>query len=168
MAVQPPEFGSLDYRTLMRAMPAGVSVLTAQDAHGHGEGLTVNAVTSVSLSPPILLVCVHQLSRMRLLLSVGTPVVVNVLSQAQSDVARRFASSVNDRFSGVAHAVRPGGYVTIDGAVAHVRCTVREIAEVGDHSVVYADVTGGESNGGRPLLFYSHAYHALDGTARDG
>ncbi|HEY7567837.1 MAG TPA: flavin reductase family protein [Gemmatimonadaceae bacterium] len=147
----------------MRSLPTGVSILAASDAHGRPVGLTVNAVASVSLRPPILLVCIHQRARMRSLLRVGMPLVVNVLSSGQADLARRFASSTEDRFAGVAHQVRRSGHVMITGAVAHVLCSVREIVEVGDHSVVFADVTGGDAHDGSPLVFCEQGYTAAGG-----
>ncbi len=153
----------MEYRALMRSLPTGVSILAVADAQGNAVGLTVSAVTSVSLSPPILLVCIHQRARIRSLLGVGLPIAVNILASGQAELARRFASSAQDRFGGVEHTLRPNGYVMIAGAVAHIFCSVRDIVEVGDHSVVYGNVMGGESYDGRPLLFYDHVYSSPNG-----
>lgn len=149
----------------MGALPTGVTVLAVRDASGEPVGLTVNAVASVSLIPPMLLVCIHQRARVRALLRRGASFVLNVLSTSQADIARCCASAVPDRFAGIDYAVTSGDAVVIKGVVAHIKCTIRDIAEVGDHSVVYADVTGGQANGGRPLLFTGGKYSWTDDNA---
>lgn len=146
----------------MGALPTGVTVLALRDTSGEPVGLTVNAVASVSLTPPMLLVCIHQRARVRALLRCGTPFVLNVLSTSQADIARRCASPVPNRFAGIDHDVTSDDAVVIQGVVAHIMCAVRDIAEVGDHSVIYADVTGGQAKGGRPLLFTGGKYSWTD------
>jgi flavin reductase (DIM6/NTAB) family NADH-FMN oxidoreductase RutF len=145
----------------MGNMPTSVSVLCLTGAAGEPHGLTVNAIASVSLDPPVLLACVHRDARIRALLSARTPFVLNVLSASQAELARQFASSIRDRFQGVSYETSPDG-PRLCGAMAHISCCVREVAEVGDHAVIYADVTGGRALGGLPLVFFAGRYMSTD------
>ena len=164
-ATSPPGVAAAEYRRLMGAVPTGVAVLALHDAAREPAGLTVNAVASVSLSPPVLLVCVHRQARVRPLLQPGTPFVLNVLSSAQEPLARRFAGTVADRFTDIEYAQSADGAL-ISGAVAYIQCSVREIGEAGDHSVIFADVTGGQLAGGTPLVFSRGAYTSTSDSAR--
>jgi flavin reductase (DIM6/NTAB) family NADH-FMN oxidoreductase RutF len=159
-ATSPLGVTTAEFRRLMSAMPTSVSVLSLLGASRVAHGLTVNAVASVSLEPPILLVCVHRDARVRSHLQAGIPFVLNVLSSSQEHLARQFASNVADRFYGVAYEASAHGPL-LSSAVSHIICRVRDITEVGDHSVIFADVTGGSALGGSPLVFSSGAYASM-------
>jgi flavin reductase (DIM6/NTAB) family NADH-FMN oxidoreductase RutF len=148
---------SAEYRRLMSNMPTSVSVLAVTGAAGEPHGLTVNAIASVSLEPPVLLACIHRDARLRALLGARTPFVLNVLSASQAELARQFASSMRERFQGVSYETSPDG-PRICGAMAHITCIVRDVADVGDHAVIYADVTGGRALGSLPLVFFAGGY----------
>lgn len=96
------------YRTLMAAFPAGVAVVTAADEDGQQFGMTCTAVSSVSVSPPTLLVCIQHSSRTLAVLSRTGRFAVNLLDDRARTVAELFASRGPDRFEHVAWTARPG------------------------------------------------------------
>jgi flavin reductase (DIM6/NTAB) family NADH-FMN oxidoreductase RutF len=143
------------FREVMGHFATGVTVVTTRDPDGIPVGLTVSALTSVSLRPTLLLICVHQeaASHDELLRS-GT-FAVNVLAADQSGLAMRFArSKPAERFRGVEVESGPLGNPLLPGFLAWLECDVREVWSGGDHSVVLGEVMECAARPGDPLLFF--------------
>ena len=155
---------AFDARELRRAMGyfcTGVTVITTRDDAGRPFGLTANAVTSVSLAPPLLLVCVDRKAESHVHFFTSKVFVVNVLSEEQEDLSRRFAVSGGDKFTDVAcHPGRLGAPV-LDGTLAHLECRIVETHEGGDHVIHIGEVEHAEVHSGRPLLFFLGKYARL-------
>jgi flavin reductase (DIM6/NTAB) family NADH-FMN oxidoreductase RutF len=153
-----------DSRELRRAMGffcTGVTVITTRDDAGRPFGLTANAVTSVSLAPPLLLVCVDRQAESHAHFFTSKVFVVNILSEEQEQVSRRFAVSGGDKFTDVAcHPGRLGAPV-LDGTLAHLECRIVETHEGGDHVIHLGEVDHAEVRDGRPLLFFQGRYARL-------
>ena len=146
------------YRRLMSQFPTGVTVATTMDLRGRPQGMTASAVTSVSLEPPLVLVCVNHAADFHGAMSAATGFALNVLSSEQEHLSRRFAEERSDRFDGVAFHTGPGGLPLLAGVVAHVVCEKEGAHEAGDHTVFIGRVTGGDSFGGRPLVHFQGGY----------
>ncbi|MDA3644127.1 flavin reductase family protein [Saccharopolyspora indica] len=136
-----------DLRACMRLFPTGVALLTA----GEGDsamGMTINSVVSVSLSPPTLLVSVHQYARIAGRLVPGAEFSVSFLSADQAGLTRQFASA--DRPAGEAAVVAMGGARGANGvpfpvgAVGVLECLVDRTVPVGDHNLVIGLVVRAE------------------------
>lgn len=145
----------LDYRRAMGHFATGVAVVTACDVRGSRYGMTANSVTSVSLSPVLLLVCIAEhLPTHRAVRETGR-FNVNVLSATQGDLARRFAHPDPDKFRGV--RLRPDRDVPVlADALANFECAVYDEMAAGDHSIFVGRVeacTNGEA-GADPLLYF--------------
>lgn len=124
--------------------------------------MTANSVSSVSLEPPLISVCVDREAEMhRAILRVNN-FVVNVLSSHQETLARRFSDKHEDRFEGVGYHLNPDGLILLDGVLAHIECQREANYPGGDHTIVLGRVTGGTAYEGHPLLFYRGGYAALD------
>ena len=153
-----------DSRELRRAMGffcTGVTVITTRDDAGRPFGLTANAVTSVSLAPPLLLVCVDRKAESHAHFFTSKVFVVNILSQEQEHLSRRFAVSGGEKFTDVAcHPGRLGAPV-LDGTLAHLECRIVETHEGGDHVIHLGEVDHAEVHVGRPLLFFQGKYARL-------
>ena len=146
----------------MGVFATGVAVITTTD-QGSPVGTTANAITSVSLSPPMLLVCLDRRSRTCQAIKSEGRFTINVLDETQEELSRRFAStSVLDRFEGVGLAGEPDELPRIGGCLAHVHCEVSTIVEAGDHDVVMATVRETAVAPGRPLLFVQGTYRRLE------
>ena len=155
------------FRTVMGHFATGVCVVTARGPHGP-LGMTANAVCSLSLDPLLLLVCFDNGARTLGMVRETGRFGVNVLTEEQEDLARRFAAKglEREKFAGVAHEIYDGIPV-LDGALAFVGCDLRELLPGGDHTIGIGAVTAAELGTGEPLLWWRGAYGALEpGLAR--
>ena len=148
------------FRQLLGRFATGVAVLTARDPDGTPHGMTANSLTSVSLEPPLILVCIDHDATMHALLSGGAAFAVNVLEAHQETLSRRFAGDHEDRFDGIGYRLSPRGLVLLDGALAHLECVAWARHEAGDHTIVIGRVVDGAARDGRPLLYYRGGYAA--------
>jgi flavin reductase (DIM6/NTAB) family NADH-FMN oxidoreductase RutF len=157
MAVSAAEF-----RTTLRHFPAGVTVVTARDRQGAPYGLTVSAFASVSLAPPLVLVCIdHAATAYPALLETGW-FAVNMLGKSQEHLSRRFAASISDKFVGIGYRQGPCGLPLLDDVVASLECRVTERYPGGDHTIFIGQVESTTVTGGPPLLYFAGGYHHLE------
>ena len=152
---------SATFRQLLGHFATGVTVITATDADGRPHGMTANSLTSVSLDPPLLLLCVDHKASMHGLLSGGARFAVNILSSEQEQISRRFAGKHDDKFDGVGYRTTEKGHVLLEGALATIECEPHQCVEAGDHTIVLGRVTGGATHAGHPLLYFRGGYAAI-------
>ncbi|MGH3741413.1 MAG: flavin reductase family protein, partial [Micromonosporaceae bacterium] len=141
-------------RRTMGCFATGVAVITAWlDDEPHG--MTVNSLTSVSLDPPLLLVCFTHGARTADAVRESGRFGVNILGARQENVSNMFARRGTDHFAGL--NVRPDpdrSPPAIPGALARVGCRVERLLDVGDHVVVFGAVEQAQHREGAPLLFF--------------
>jgi flavin reductase (DIM6/NTAB) family NADH-FMN oxidoreductase RutF len=142
----------------MSRFPTGVTVATTLDPKGEPVGMTASAVASVSLVPPMLLVCVDHTADFHQAVSGATRFALSVLSSEQEHLSRRFAEDRPDRFEGIAVQPGPAGLPLIDGAVAHLVCDQWGSHVAGDHTVFFGRVTSGVVFDRRPLVHFLGDY----------
>ncbi len=154
--------GQKRFRQVMGHYPTGVTVVTALGPDGAPVGLTANSVTSVSLDPPLVLVCVSRESAsLRAILANGA-FAVNVLGAGAASTAVRFAEEEHaSRFADVAITDKGGRGPVLDGVVAWVTCDLYRTFEAGDHLILVGEVNDGEAAGGDPLVFFRSRYRDL-------
>ena len=145
----------------MRQFATGVTVVTTRDAAGRPLGLTVSAFCSVSLEPPLVLVCIDHRSETNRGLRESGLFAVSVLGEHQENVSRRFAAPGVDKLGGFAFLDGPLGLPLVPGAVAHLECSVRSFHEEGDHAVWVGEVRGAAAHPGRPLIHHGGDYRQL-------
>jgi flavin reductase (DIM6/NTAB) family NADH-FMN oxidoreductase RutF len=124
--------------------------------------MTANSLSSGSLRPALISVCVDRDAEMHDAILRVPDFVVNVLASHQETLARRFADKHEDRFDGVGYSQTPEGLILLSGALAHIECRRHAEFPAGDHTMVIGRVTGGSTNKGRPLLYYRGGYSALE------
>ncbi|GGW72029.1 oxidoreductase [Streptomyces lucensis JCM 4490] len=158
-----PRPSQQEFRDVLAHLPAGVSVLTTDGAHGPA-GLTASAVCSLSVEPPLLLACVDNRSRtLARLLDHGT-FAVNVLRRDQTDVARAFAdpgTGQDDRFAMVPHRRAEQGAIVFDDALAWLSCRVQDTFPGGDHTIVTGRVQALSHTHGEPLVWHQRGFRGL-------
>jgi flavin reductase (DIM6/NTAB) family NADH-FMN oxidoreductase RutF len=159
--VSSPEIDPSHFRQLLGRFATGVSVLTVVTAEGRLLGMTANSLSSVSLHPPLISVCVDREAEMHDAILAALEFVVNVLASPQEALARRFADEHEDRFEGIGYHLSPKGLILLDGALAHIECERFAEYPGGDHTIVVGQVTGGSTADGRPLLYYRGGYAAI-------
>jgi flavin reductase (DIM6/NTAB) family NADH-FMN oxidoreductase RutF len=156
----------LDPREIRRVMghfATGVTIITTCGSDGTPYGLTANAFTSLSLDPPLCLVCVDRKAESFAHFYDSKVFTVNVLSREQEDLSNRFAKSGGDKFTGVATVPGHHGAPLIAGALAHLECRITDTVEAGDHVIHVGGIEHVDISGGEPLLFFQGRYRTLAG-----
>jgi flavin reductase (DIM6/NTAB) family NADH-FMN oxidoreductase RutF len=145
-------------RAVHRQFVTGVTVVTT-GVGGVPRGLAVNAFASVSLTPPIVLVCVASNSNTHEHLFRSERFAINMLAADQGDVARRFASKASDKFGSVAWRPAPGGSPILDGASAYLEASVCQRILAGTHTVFIGEVVTAEAFDRPPLVYMAGALY---------
>ncbi|HEY7281976.1 MAG TPA: flavin reductase family protein [Actinomycetota bacterium] len=145
-------------RGTMGAFSTGVAVVATETPDGLF-GMTVNSLTSVSLDPPLLLVCMKDDARTTSAIAERGEFTVSVLGQRQDAIADRFARRGEDRFGGLELYRTAAGLPYVPKALAVLECRVERRLPAGDHEIVLALVVGCEGRDGAPLVFFRSHYH---------
>lgn len=153
MPVDPDRF-----RSALGRFASGVTVLTMRDADGKDHGMTATAFSSLSLDPPLVLVCVDRGASMAGPLGQATHFAVNLLARGQEELSRRFAEKDVDRFSGVATVRGREDVPLLDGAIAHLECRIDARHPGGDHVIVVGEVLDARAHEGEPLVYHLGRY----------
>jgi flavin reductase len=148
-----------EFRAVMRHFPTGVTVVTSL-REGEPRGLTVSAFASVSVDPPLVLICINREARSYLYISSSKVFCVNILAGDQRHLAERFAGRIRERqFEGVEYGVDVTGAPVLAGIVGHLDCEVAEEHHAGSHSIFIGRVVSAKSRTGSPLGYYNGDYH---------
>ncbi|NVO28882.1 flavin reductase family protein [Donghicola sp. C2-DW-16] len=147
----------------------GVTVVTARTADGTPVGFTANSFTSVSMDPPLLLVCPGKFLSTYDTFASCTAFAISILAEGQENTATTFASFKGDRFAAVPHTLDARGIPLIDGAIATFSCTTHSATAAGDHTILIGQVTDFTSPGGRGLGYANGQFFSLglERSARD-
>lgn len=154
-------FEANELRRVMSHFATGVTIVTTHDGQGRCYGLTANAVCSVSLDPPLILVCVDKRADSHPAFQRSQEFVVNILDERQEELSRRFAVSGGEKFVGLSCRSGVTGAPILPGALAHVECRVVAAHDAGDHTIYIGAVESADAADGRPLLFFRGRYHQL-------
>jgi flavin reductase (DIM6/NTAB) family NADH-FMN oxidoreductase RutF len=157
-------FDRNELRRVMGHFATGVTIVTTHDGEGFCYGLTANAVCSVSLDPPLVLVCVDKQAESYRAFDLSQVFVVNILGEHQEELSRRFAVSGGDKFVDLPCRTAGTGAPIVEGALAHVECRVVAAHDAGDHTIYVGEVESADAGDGRPLLFFRGRYHQLPRT----
>ena len=148
------------FREVFGRFATGVAVITSAGPSGAG-GMTANAICSLSLDPPLALVCFENRARTLPIVREAGRFAVNVLNAGQEELAGIFASKLPEaeKLEGVEHHFESGVPI-IDGSLAWAVCDLRELMPGGDHTIAIGEVAGMGLGEGDPLLWYASRYHA--------
>ena len=151
------------FRLVLSQFATGVTVVLTRDAAGAPAGLTVSAFSSVSLHPPLVLVCVGHHSDAHDPLAQSGIFGVSVLAASQQEVSRRFAWRGPEKFDGFVLEHGETGALLVPGAVAHLECAVVAAHQAGDHTIFVGEVKALRASPGPPLLYHGGAYGRVEG-----
>lgn len=147
-------------RQIMGHFATGVTVVTTR----HGDqmfGMTANAVASLSLEPPQLLVAVDRRAQMHEALLAARFFAVNILTEQQEELSRRFAMRGPKEWADLEFSTAVTGAPIFKGSLAYVDCKLVEVLPGGDHQIFIGEIVGGDVGGGRPLMYYRGQYVKL-------
>lgn len=129
-----------ELRQVLGCFVTGVTVVTTLEPGGAPRGFTANSFTSVSLDPPLVLVCVGRKATSHDVFTAGGGFAVNILSHGQQEVSARFASRGADKFAGLAWRPGQGGGALLEGSLAWLDCRLERVIPAGDHSILLGEV----------------------------
>ena len=154
--------GAAEFRRVLGHYATGVTVVTSADRDGAAWGLTANAVSSVSLDPPLVLVCVDRESDTHRAIETSESFAISVLDEGGERLARRFADDpVETKFEGIAWREEVTGAPVLDAALAWVDCRLWATYDGGDHSIFVGEVVAADAREGPPLLYFRGGYGRL-------
>jgi flavin reductase (DIM6/NTAB) family NADH-FMN oxidoreductase RutF len=140
----------------------GVAVVSVLDAAHLPHGMTVNSFTSVSLDPPLVLVCIDRKARIREHLLSSNYFAINILRDNQQALSKHFARPAEDRFGSVEWYPGKTSMPLLPGVLASLECATTDRIPVGDHTLLIGEVVAAERHEGRPLLYFSSSYQNLE------
>lgn len=149
------------FRRVMGNFAAGVTVVTTVGPAGQPYGLTATAFTSVSLLPPLALVCVDKKSETYPYFHPAGVFAVNFLSVDQEYVSQRFATSGGDKFDGLEWRGGELGAPLLAGTVGYVECRIAHAYEGGDHTIYVGEIAAADAAEGEPLVYFRGAYRRV-------
>lgn len=153
-----------EFRRALSCFASGVNVVTTVDAAGEPHGLTVSAFCSVSLSPPMVLICIEKATASHYAFIESGLFVVNILRESQADISEHFATPFADKFNGVPTGVTLLGIPKIADSLATLECRVKHTFDGGDHSIFVAEVESSSVSDGLPLTYFNGGYRTLNNT----
>ena len=154
------------FRQVMGRFATGVAVVTTREPDDTLHGLTINSFTSVSLEPPLVLVCIDRRARSHDFIAQSGIFAVNILSEQQELLSERFSARaplVSRHFEGVPYRLAATGSPILEGSLAWLDCRVWATYDGGDHTIFVGQVEAlGLGEDGPPLLYFQSAYRFVE------
>lgn len=158
-----------DFTQAMARVPGPVTVTTTVDAAGRRWGFTASSFSSLSLTPPLVLICLDKSASTHEAFIHADHFMINILAEEQADVALRFAKSGVDRFESGDAVPLELGLPGIPEAAARVACSLHQVVDGGDHSILIGRVEAAYASEGAPLVYCDRSFQrpvAVDAGAR--
>lgn len=152
------------FRDVAGHFATGVTVLTSPDGN-EPAGTTASAVASLSMNPPMMLICLNRSSSTHDIIAESKVFGVNILAQDQGDIAMQFARKGTDKFAGLDWTNAVENIPWIDGALATIACRVVDTAVGGTHTVFMGEVLDAEAFPGEPLTYYRGVFGRFEDDA---
>jgi flavin reductase (DIM6/NTAB) family NADH-FMN oxidoreductase RutF len=147
-----------EFRAALGRFPSGVTVVTTRDNENRLHGITVSAFCSVSLEPPLILVCIEKTAGSHRAFEESEAFVVNILREDQQHVSDLFASNSHDKFDNL--KTRPGieNLPVLEDALVSLECRVASAYDGGDHTIYVGEIAAATVNDGQPLVYFHGRY----------
>lgn len=155
------------FREAMAHHAASVAIVTCRDRTGQPAGLTATSMTSLSLSPPRLLVCVGKSSHAHGAFVSAQRFLVSLLDVAHAELAADFAAFSELRFTLPGLETLEDGLTGVGDSVARFACRTVDVHDSGDHSIVIGEVDKAVVNGGSALVYHRRRYCVIQSAERD-
>jgi len=160
-----PSLTAADFRRALGQFSTGVTVVTVERAADLVHGMTANSFTSVSLAPPLVLICVDHKAKLLPLLQKKRRFGVSILKAEQQAISEYFATGEQtpeaETRLGIRYHWTKSGIPLLEGTLAQLACHVIASHVGGDHTIFVGEVESGEIHAGEPLLFFRGKYHHI-------
>lgn len=151
-----------EFRSALSRFASGVSIVTTKDAGGNLHGITVSAFCSVSLAPPLVLICIEKVTASHSAFKESNAFVVNVLNESQMYLSERFAAPSEDKFGDVEFRAGIENIPVLNHTLASLECRLKHTFEGGDHSIFIGEVENVIVSDGEPLLHFHGEYRKVE------
>jgi flavin reductase (DIM6/NTAB) family NADH-FMN oxidoreductase RutF len=148
------------FRSALSHFASGVTIVTTRH-DDQRYGMTVASFASLSLRPPLVLVCIEKTVKTHDAIAASGAFAVNILAEDQVGISNRFASRIEDKFADLESHDGTEGLPLIDGALTTLECRVTEQLPGGDHTIFVGEVLDAVTNEGEPLLYFRSGYRAV-------
>jgi flavin reductase (DIM6/NTAB) family NADH-FMN oxidoreductase RutF len=149
------------FRHALSRFSSGVTIVTTRNPAGHAYGITVSAFCSVSLVPPMVLVCIEKVTASHGAIEEAGAFVVNVLSETQRSLSDQFAQPAADKFSNVEVENNDSGVPVLGDALANIECRLEHSYDGGDHTIFVGFVERVTVRDGEPLIYSQGDYAGI-------
>lgn len=150
-----------EFRHALGRFASGVTIITTKDASGHRHGITVSAFCSVSLAPPLILICIDKYTGSHHAFEENECFAVNILREDQQYYSDRFASHLDDKFDGIAFDENADGIPVLKDALVNLECRRVNAHDNGDHTIFVGAIERSTVRDGNPLVYSQGNYHQL-------
>jgi len=148
------------FKLAMSHFASGVTVVTTEH-EGKPYGMTVAAFSSLSLHPPLVLICIEKTVKTHDAIAGAGKFGVSILNSKQADVSNRFASRAEDKFAGTEIVKGELDLPLIAGAITRLSCRVSSQLEGGDHTIFVGEIVDATTEEGEPLVYYRGGYREI-------
>lgn len=151
-----------EFRRALSRFASGVTIVTTKDAAGKSHGITVSAFCSVSLEPPLILVCIERTTASHRAIADSKRFVVNVLRENQRDISNHFAAPSDDKFAGIEYHAGIAEIPVLTAALANLECRLQNAYDGGDHTIFVGEIEHAVIDDGNPLVYFHGDYRKLE------
>lgn len=151
-----------EFRAALGSFASGVTVVTTKDADGNLHGLTVSAFSSVSMNPPLILVCIMKTTHSYHAFVESKSFVVNILSESQEEISNQFAFKHEDKFAGIDYDLNENGIAILKDCLVNLECTLKHSYDGGDHTIFVGQIENATINEGNPLVYWKGNYRKVE------
>lgn len=148
------------FKLALSHFASGVTVVTTEH-EGRRYGMTVASFASLSLHPPLVLICIEKNVKSHDAIAASGKFGVSILAKEQADVSGRFASRSEDKFAGAAIRDGESGVPLIDNALTTLECRLQQQLPGGDHSIFIGEVIHAHVREGEPLVYFRSGYREI-------
>jgi flavin reductase (DIM6/NTAB) family NADH-FMN oxidoreductase RutF len=152
-----------DFRAALGRFASGVTVVTTKDNEGNLHGLTISAFCSVSMNPPLILICVEKTTPSHHAFEGAGGFVVNVLSEAQQNISNQFAYKHYDKFAGISYQKGIEDLPVLDDCLVNLECRLKQFYDGGDHTIFIGEVEKVTVRDEKPLVYFHGNYREIEG-----
>lgn len=151
-----------EFRAALSRFPSGVTVVTTKDKSGRLHGITVSAFCSVSLVPPMILICIDKFAGSHAAILEAGAFVVHVLAEDHTEHSNLFASSSEEKFTDAVYRKGINEIPVLENALVALECRLADAHEGGDHTIFVGEIERADIKDGKPLVYWHGDYRKVE------
>ena len=151
-----------EFRAALGRFASGVTIVTTRDNENRLHGITVSAFCSVSMDPPLILVCIDKQAGSHQAFEQSDAFVVNILREDQQYLSDRFASHLPDKFEGVKYRAGLENLPVLEDVLVNLECRLVNARDNGDHTIYVGEIVISTVTEGKPLIYFQGNYRKIE------